>query len=120
PSAGTFAAPATPGRVAVPPAPTPIHAGRTRRGRCCASSLSTRFRTRGLVVLRRVSEFRIRFEPQNCWSRISAAADGGFYLAQGCRWLLDDRAPRRLTLGRRTRQLCRSSLPMCADGVSRL
>jgi len=39
-----FTAPATPGRAAVPPAPTPIRAGRMPQGRCCASSSSIRFR----------------------------------------------------------------------------
>src|SRR5262245_23341829 len=31
-------APATPGRAAVPPAPTPIREGQTRQGKCCVSS----------------------------------------------------------------------------------
>jgi poly(hydroxyalkanoate) depolymerase family esterase len=44
PSIGTFTVPATPGRAAVPPAPTPIRAGQTRRGRCYASSSSIRSR----------------------------------------------------------------------------
>jgi hypothetical protein len=35
-------APATPGRAAVPPAPTPIGEGPTRQGKCCASSSRAR------------------------------------------------------------------------------
>ena len=40
PNTGTFMAPATRGREAAPPAPTPIREGRMRRGKCCASSSS--------------------------------------------------------------------------------
>src|ERR1700757_3514749 len=58
PSIGTFTAPVTPGRVAVPPALTPIHAGRTRHGRCSASSLSTRSRPK--LAAGRPARFRIR------------------------------------------------------------
>ena len=42
PNIGTFMAPATRGRAAAPPAPTPIREGRTRRGKCCVSSSSIR------------------------------------------------------------------------------
>src|SRR6478672_11504025 len=42
PNTGTFMAAATRGRAAVPPAPTPIHEGRTGRGKCCVSSSSIR------------------------------------------------------------------------------
>jgi hypothetical protein len=42
PNTGTFMVPATRGRAAVQPAPTPIREGRTRRGRCCVSSSSIR------------------------------------------------------------------------------
>ena len=36
PSIGIFTVPATRGRAAAPPAPTPSREGRTRRGKCCA------------------------------------------------------------------------------------
>ena len=42
PNTGTFMVPATRGQAAVPPAPTPIREGRTRRGKCCVSSSSIR------------------------------------------------------------------------------
>ena len=42
PSIGAFTVPATHGREAAPPAPTPIREGRTRREKCCASSSSIR------------------------------------------------------------------------------
>jgi hypothetical protein len=46
PSIGTFTVPATPGREAVPPVPTPIRMGRTRAVKCCVSSSSIRSRVR--------------------------------------------------------------------------
>src|SRR6202030_2372953 len=42
PNTGTFMVPATHGRAAVRPAPTPMREGRTRRGKCCVFSLSIR------------------------------------------------------------------------------
>jgi poly(hydroxyalkanoate) depolymerase family esterase len=44
PNIGTFMVPATRGRAAVPPAPTPIREGRTRRRKCCVSFSSIRSR----------------------------------------------------------------------------
>ena len=43
-SIGIFTVPATPGREAVAPAPTPIRRGRTRAEKCCVSSSSIRSR----------------------------------------------------------------------------
>jgi hypothetical protein len=68
PSIGMFTAPAMPGRAAVPPAPTPIRTGRTRQGRCCASSSSIRSRVsrgsqRAQVVPARRQISRISLSP---------------------------------------------------------
>ena len=53
PSTGTSMAPATRGREAVPPAPTPIREVRMRRGKCCVSSSSIRsMGSRGFTVAR--------------------------------------------------------------------
>jgi hypothetical protein len=40
---------ATRGRAAAPPAPTPIREGRTRRGKCCASSSKIRALSSGAL-----------------------------------------------------------------------
>jgi hypothetical protein len=72
----------TPGREVVPPAPTPIRAGRTRRGRCCASSSSTRSRvSRGSQGARSSGtspNFRISLASPTS-PLIPVAADGGGY-----------------------------------------
>ena len=47
PNIGAFTVPATHGREAVPPAPTPIPEDRTRRGKCCGSSSRIGCRTVG-------------------------------------------------------------------------
>src|SRR5260370_670199 len=61
PNTGTFMVPATGGGAAVPPAPTPIREGPTRRGKCCASSSSTRSMgsraSQCAQVVRNVAEF---------------------------------------------------------------
>ena len=61
PNSGTFTVRATPARAAVPPAPTPIREGRTRRGKCCVSfssirSMGSRASQRAQIV-KHVAEF---------------------------------------------------------------